>query len=195
MKPTIDRTRRLFLILAAVLALMTGCRSTRQAEVPAGPHVRVLTYIVNWGAPGPDLAADIIRQSGADIVCLQETTPQWEQFLRRELAADYSLVEFRNSKMRMAEELQRQPDSLVIERAENKGSLNALPQFDRRAPTWEPRRTWSAYFLNNPCASSQSAKRSIQRSVGRFCFFMPKPCPPFEYKCNSADFLAAVQSW
>src|SRR5262245_15429821 len=79
-------------LLSTVLA--AGCRSTRQAEAPAGPHFRVLTYNVNWGAPGPDLAAEIIRQSGADIVCLQETTPQWEQYLRQTLKNDYAFAEF-----------------------------------------------------------------------------------------------------
>ena len=89
------------IVFSLLVALVAGCRSTWQAEGPAGPHIRVLTYNVNWGAPGLDIAADIIRQSGADIVCLQETTPQWEPFLRRELASNYAFVEFRNSKMRM----------------------------------------------------------------------------------------------
>lgn len=213
------------LFLVVFLTLATGCRSTRRAELPAGPHFRVLSYNVNWGAPGANLAADIIRQSGADIVCLQETTPQWEQFLRRELAADYSYAEFRNSKMRMGgglaflakipahevayipsdtgwfdgwimafdtaigpvqvlnvhlrppvsdrgswvsgylftgddrlREMERfysrrraglpilvagdfndNPNSRVAEWLENKGMLNAVPQFDRRTPTWEYR--------------------------------------------------------
>src|SRR6266496_1685011 len=89
------------IVFSLLVALVAGCRSTWQAEGPAGPHIRVLTYNVNWGAPGANLAADIIRLSGADIVCLQETTPQWEQFLRRELATDYSFAEFRSSKLRM----------------------------------------------------------------------------------------------
>jgi endonuclease/exonuclease/phosphatase family metal-dependent hydrolase len=213
------------LVLAILAALAAGCHSTRQAETPTGPHVRVLSYNVNWGAPGANLAVEIIRQSGADIVCLQETTPQWEQFLRRELAADYSFAEFRNSKMRMGgglaflakipahevayipsdtgwfdgwimtfdtaigpvqvlnvhlrppvsdrgnwvsgylftsddrlREMERfyarrrprlptlvagdfndNPNSRVVEWLENQGMLNALPQFDRRTPTWEYR--------------------------------------------------------
>jgi endonuclease/exonuclease/phosphatase (EEP) superfamily protein YafD len=31
------------------------------------------------------------------------------------------------------------PNSRVVEWLENKGMLNAVPQFDRRAPTWEYR--------------------------------------------------------
>ncbi len=81
--------------------LLCGCRSTRQAEAPDGPHLRVLTYNVNWGAPEAETAAQIIRESRADVVCLQETTPQWEGFLRAALRREYPFAEFRNSKGRM----------------------------------------------------------------------------------------------
>lgn len=70
------------------------------AELPTAPHFRVLTYNVNWGGARPDLAVEIIRRSRAEIVCLQETTPQWEQYLRQELGRDYRFAEFRNSKNR-----------------------------------------------------------------------------------------------
>ena len=99
-RPVAKNVSQCFVILALVV-LATGCRSTRQAETPAGPHFRILTYNVNWGGPQPDLVVEIIRQSGADIVCLQETTPQWEQFLRHTLAGDYSFAEFRQSKTRL----------------------------------------------------------------------------------------------
>ncbi len=94
------RSMSRYFLFAAFLVLTIGCRSTRAPEAPAGPHVRILTYNVNWGGPRPDQAAEIIRQSQADIVCLQETTPQWEQFLRQALAAEYSFAAFRNSKTR-----------------------------------------------------------------------------------------------
>jgi endonuclease/exonuclease/phosphatase (EEP) superfamily protein YafD len=84
-----------------LLGLSCGCQSTRRAEAPAGPSVRLLSYNVNWGAPRPDLAAEIIRRSKADIVCLQETTPAWEQFLDQSLAGEYTFARFRESKGRM----------------------------------------------------------------------------------------------
>jgi endonuclease/exonuclease/phosphatase family metal-dependent hydrolase len=84
-----------------VVGLLCGCRSTRTPEQPTGPHIRVLTYNVNWGGTRPDLAAEIIQRSGADIVCLQETTPQWEQYLRQALGAEYRFAQFRNSQNRM----------------------------------------------------------------------------------------------
>lgn len=87
---------------AALVSLAGGCHSTtRVAEPATGPHFTMLTYNVNWGGPQPDLAADIIRKSRADIVCLQETSPEWEAYLRQALGSDYSFVEFRESQGRM----------------------------------------------------------------------------------------------
>src|SRR5262245_31477767 len=91
---------RLFLWLCLVV-MICGCRKTRVGVAPIEPHVKVLTYNVNYGNPRPELAADIIRRSGAEIVCLQETNPQWAQYLRRELGREYSFMEFRDSQGRM----------------------------------------------------------------------------------------------
>ena len=88
------------LALTLVVGALCGCRATRVAQIPAGPHLRVLTYNVNWGGYRADLALQAIRDSDADIVCLQETTPQWEDYLRQSLP-QYSFARFRNSKLRM----------------------------------------------------------------------------------------------
>src|SRR5687767_4438514 len=81
---------RVFLLLCVVCTV--GCARTapqqpqQQAvpirELPAGPTVRVMTYNVNWGAVRPNLAVAAIREADADVVCLQETTPEWETYLR-----------------------------------------------------------------------------------------------------------------
>src|SRR5882757_10219813 len=84
-----------------LVGLVCGCHTTRTATVPAAPHIRVLTYNVNWGGARPDLAAEIIRRSGAEIVCLQETTPQWAEYLRQALGHDYQFTQFRDSRNRM----------------------------------------------------------------------------------------------
>jgi endonuclease/exonuclease/phosphatase (EEP) superfamily protein YafD len=80
-----------------MLALGLGCRSVRMPEEPQGPHFRVLTYNVNWGGAQPDLAIEMIRRTKPDIVCLQETTPAWEDHLRRALAREYPHMDFRSS--------------------------------------------------------------------------------------------------
>ena len=56
-----------------------------------------MTYNVNWGRPRPELAVEIIRRENRDIVCLQETTPQWEKYLRATLAREYPQMSFRSS--------------------------------------------------------------------------------------------------
>jgi endonuclease/exonuclease/phosphatase (EEP) superfamily protein YafD len=88
---------RAIAVLALLLALGAGCRSVRMPEEPQGPHFRVLTYNVNWGGAEPDLAIDMIRRTNAEIVCLQETTPAWENHLRRALAREYPHMDFRSS--------------------------------------------------------------------------------------------------
>lgn len=95
--------RRLFfgyLLVTALSWCAVGCRSVRPPENASGPHFTVLTYNVNWGGPRPDLAVEAIRKSGADIVCLQETTPEWAQYLRQSLGHEYSFTEFRDSQLR-----------------------------------------------------------------------------------------------
>jgi endonuclease/exonuclease/phosphatase (EEP) superfamily protein YafD len=78
-----------------------GCKTVRHAQSPTGPHCSILTYNVNWGGPEPNLAAEIIKKSGAEIVCLQETTSAWEGFLRTNVANDYPFMDFRSSPNRM----------------------------------------------------------------------------------------------
>ena len=69
--------RRHPLLVAAVAGLAAGCARTRPFEKPTGPHVRVLTYNVNWGGPAVATSVEAIRAAEADVVCLQETTPAW----------------------------------------------------------------------------------------------------------------------
>jgi endonuclease/exonuclease/phosphatase (EEP) superfamily protein YafD len=85
-------------IFTLALALAgTGCKSVRAPEQATAPHFRVMTYNVNWGQPAPQLAVDAIRRERPDIVCLQETTPQWEKYLRAALAREYPHMSFRSS--------------------------------------------------------------------------------------------------
>lgn len=54
-----------------------------------GQTVRIATFNVNWGNRYGDDVLDAIETSNADVVCLQETTPQSEQFLREQLSDIY----------------------------------------------------------------------------------------------------------
>jgi endonuclease/exonuclease/phosphatase (EEP) superfamily protein YafD len=55
----------------------------------SGQSVRVATFNVNYGNRLGDQVLGAIAESKADILCLQETTAQSEQFLRKHLAATY----------------------------------------------------------------------------------------------------------
>jgi vancomycin resistance protein VanJ len=78
-------------VLSAIGVMPAGCdsRITRAGKPPSGPHFTVMTYNVNFGMPGADEAAEAILESDADIVCLQETTPAWRQYLTRKLGGKY----------------------------------------------------------------------------------------------------------
>ena len=56
-----------------------------------------MTWNVDWGAPKPELVPRTVLEEGPDIVCLQETTPEWERFLRPRLSHRYPHIEFRHS--------------------------------------------------------------------------------------------------
>src|SRR5438477_329661 len=84
-KPTSGKKQmsqaKLHLILAVLVALPTGCRSTQQAEAPVGPHFGILTYNVNWGGPRPDLAAETIgcARWNCFTATAHRTCPLWSR--------------------------------------------------------------------------------------------------------------------
>ncbi len=51
--------------------------------------LRVATYNLNYANRNGDAVIDAITEADADILCLQETTPNSERFLRKKLAAMY----------------------------------------------------------------------------------------------------------
>jgi endonuclease/exonuclease/phosphatase (EEP) superfamily protein YafD len=88
------------LATAVVCALAWGCASApppadAAPRAEAAPDFSVLTYNVNFAAPRPDLAVRAIKQADADVVCLQETTPQWERAVREGLGETYPYIRFR----------------------------------------------------------------------------------------------------
>jgi endonuclease/exonuclease/phosphatase family metal-dependent hydrolase len=95
------QTRPVVLALLFVILLASRDRPPQHEEDPTIPQFRLLTYNVDWGCQRPDLTAEIIRKSGAEIVCLQETTPRLEAYLRQRFFLDYSFAEFRDSGTRM----------------------------------------------------------------------------------------------
>jgi endonuclease/exonuclease/phosphatase (EEP) superfamily protein YafD len=85
--------------IAVVLALGTmgaGCSQRLAPEVPSGerPHLRVMTYNVNYGLAGDDATMDAIEAGDAEVVLLQETTPAWEAALRTRFAESHPHMQF-----------------------------------------------------------------------------------------------------
>ena len=93
------RSRRTFAVsLLFVLAIVLSCSAPRRPEAPAGPHFKIMTWNVNFGGPRPDLVPRTFLEEDPDIVCLQETTPAWERFLRPRLRDRYPVVRFHHSR-------------------------------------------------------------------------------------------------
>jgi endonuclease/exonuclease/phosphatase (EEP) superfamily protein YafD len=88
------------LAAAVVCALVWGCASAPPPDAAAPranalPDFSVLTYNVNFAAPRPELAVRAIKEADADVVCLQETTPEWERAVREGLGETYPYIRFR----------------------------------------------------------------------------------------------------
>ena len=68
---------------AAALVVLVGCASGGgDAAYPAdAPHLRVLTYNMNFGVAGDRAGADAIRSASPDIALLQETNDEWQAAL------------------------------------------------------------------------------------------------------------------
>ena len=92
-----DRNLRIAIAASGICFMIlaqAGCE--QPAKVPTGPHFSIMTYNVNFGMPGAEQAVKAIAEADADIVCLQETTPQWEYLLRERLSGQYAHMEFRH---------------------------------------------------------------------------------------------------
>ena len=62
---------------------------TEAEPAPLAPTLRVVTYNINWGCPHPNQVASYLLESDADVICLQETHPQWETLLNDHLVETY----------------------------------------------------------------------------------------------------------
>jgi endonuclease/exonuclease/phosphatase (EEP) superfamily protein YafD len=80
-----------------------GCAShpARPAVAPRAdqPHVSVMTFNVNFALAEDETTVEAVAQTGAgaDVIFLQETTPQWEAALRPRLSASHPHIEFRHN--------------------------------------------------------------------------------------------------
>lgn len=81
----------LYLIVAVGSAVISGLEPAPRAVRGRGPdssQLRVATFNVYYET-GPQGSADAVAQVDADILCLQESTKQWEEFSQKQLADRY----------------------------------------------------------------------------------------------------------
>jgi endonuclease/exonuclease/phosphatase (EEP) superfamily protein YafD len=64
---------------------------------PATPRVAVMTFNVNFALAGDANTVAAVAQQDADVIFLQETTPQWEQALQTQFGASFPHVAFKHS--------------------------------------------------------------------------------------------------
>lgn len=87
-------------LLCPLLLLLAGCTpqsydsptsSSQPAKPPspAGTPFTITTYNINYGMVRPDLGVKAIHKTNADIVCLQETNPEWIAYLKTHLGDRY----------------------------------------------------------------------------------------------------------
>ena len=98
LRTSISAVSLLALALSAAALACSSCAPRRKPVEPVGPSFKVMTYNINWGGYRADLSVKAILDSGADIVCLQETTPGWEGYLKSLLAARYPHALFRHGR-------------------------------------------------------------------------------------------------
>ncbi|GAA5496121.1 hypothetical protein Rhal01_02303 [Rubritalea halochordaticola] len=82
-----------------VLVLLPCCQTLPQPEFsPKQDSVKVVTYNVNVSGSGAEEVAKYLRKEDADIVYLQETHDQWEEYLCRHLGKQYTHAYFHSSR-------------------------------------------------------------------------------------------------
>jgi endonuclease/exonuclease/phosphatase family metal-dependent hydrolase len=76
--------------------LFWGCVPGPEADfAPKQPHIKIVTYNVNWGFVNPEKVARYLAVENADIVCLQETHRYWKESLNAKLKKQYPYGKFR----------------------------------------------------------------------------------------------------
>lgn len=79
-----------FCVCWAVFVFASSCAGVRVVDEDAdAPAVTVVSWNVNYGGVGVDVILDVLDDLDADVVVLQETTPQWERAIRARFTRRY----------------------------------------------------------------------------------------------------------
>ncbi len=92
---TAQLTRPISKLFPVFLMLLFTLGKTGMTSAKEISTVKVITWNVNFGRTDPAVV-NILDSLDADIVCLQETTPDWENLIRKNLSQKYSLMMFKH---------------------------------------------------------------------------------------------------
>ncbi len=83
-------------LLILFFFLIAGCAAPalRIQEDPSLPKLTVVTFNVNYSLAGDSETLKAIGSVAADLILLQETTPEWELVTRREYGSRFPHVKF-----------------------------------------------------------------------------------------------------
>src|SRR5688572_16523066 len=92
------RRRTLFAFSALLGFAAAACTPAKAPRRPERGEatLSVLSYNLNYGMAGDIETLEVIRNADADVVLLQETSPEWEAALREELTGRYPHMSFRH---------------------------------------------------------------------------------------------------
>lgn len=86
---------RLAVAISLFLPLVVGC-AARRPEIPIGPYLTVVTHNVHRDMPRPQRTLDVLAAIEADLLVLQETTPEWESPIQDHFADTHPHREYRH---------------------------------------------------------------------------------------------------
>ncbi len=85
-------------ISGVFILIFSGCFILPEPDFsPVESNLKVITYNVNWGGAYPYRIVEYIKKSNADIIFLQETHKQWENYLVKHLSYRYKYNVFKES--------------------------------------------------------------------------------------------------
>jgi endonuclease/exonuclease/phosphatase (EEP) superfamily protein YafD len=86
----------ILLLVAGTVGAALSCSGARppRPPTPGRAHVAVMTYNVNYGLAGDGGIVAAIEDVDADLVLLQETTPEWQATLKSSLGEHYEHMVF-----------------------------------------------------------------------------------------------------
>ncbi len=91
----------IIIILAGIISACSTLHANNHLKAKTPGQLRIVTFNINWGKSdwiltAPYKTINAIRKTNADIVFLQETTPEWQHKITPRLRTIYPYIKFRH---------------------------------------------------------------------------------------------------